>query len=1046
MLVVLGISATAFSGGFDHDPHPDWENPRMIGRNKEAPRATAVPFADVGSALAGDPKESPWHLSLNGKWSFNWSKNPASRPVDFFQSEYDVSAWDLIPVPANWQLHGYGYPIYTNVRYPWGEPDPPRVPHDFNPVGSYRRTFTVPEDWDDRQIYLSFGGVSSAFYLWVNGHEVGYSQGSRTPAEFNVTDYLKPGENMVALEVYRYSDGSYLECQDFWRISGIFRDVSLYSWDDLHIRDFEVHTDLDEDFRDADLGVDVWVRNLDSEARQFSIAAQIFDAEGTLVIGGLATSDSVGGGSETRVRLDHHLADPPKWSAEDPNLFRLVVTLSDADGSAVHSVSTNVGFREVEIAGGQLLVNGVAVLIKGTNRHEHDPDTAHVMSTEGMVRDILLMKQHNINAVRTSHYPDVPEWYDLTDRYGLYVIDEANIESHGIGYDPDTTLGNKPEWGKAHMDRTVSMVERDKNHPSIIIWSLGNEAGDGVNFTATSSWIRKRDPSRPVHYERAELGPNTDIYCPMYERIPQIVEYAKKFDDRPLIMCEYSHAMGNSNGNLKEYWDAFSRYERLQGGFIWDWVDQGLRQPIPGRPDEFYFAFGGAFEPPGVYHDDNFLMNGLVSADRVPHPGLLELKKLHQYIDISAVDLQQGKIEIANEFGFINLDKFKGFWELKGDGEVLASGRLPAVDVAASESQIVTLPLPDVAPQPGVEYWLDLSFRLADDTAWAKKGHEVAWEQFKLDLEADAVLMKTADMPSLEVDEDEGQISVSGDGFNLRFDIGTGTISSWIVDGAELVASGPRGNFWRAPTDNDRGNGMPKRCAQWKAATGNWNLASSAVNKVGPAKVEVRFNGAYPDVSSTNEVVYTVHGNGEIVVVHSFTPGKSELPELPRFGMQLVVPGGFETLTWYGRGPHETYWDRKVGARVGVWSGSVDDQFVDYSEPQENGNKTDVRWVSLTNDDGTGLIVTGEPLIAFSAHHFTTQDLETAKYSYQMRRRENITLNIDMQQTGVGGDDSWGARTHDEYTLWPEPMSYTFRLRPISADDPPAMELARQRR
>jgi beta-galactosidase len=486
IVIALGCAAAGCGGGFTHDAHPDWENPQMIGRNKEAPRATAVPFADVESALARDPEASPWHLSLNGEWSFNWSENPASRPVDFFQPEYDVSTWDLIPVPANWQLHGYGYPIYTNVRYPWGEPDPPRVPHDFNPVGSYRRTFTVPEEWNGRQVYLRFGGVSSAFYLWVNGHEVGYSQGSRTPAEFNVTEYLVPGENMVALEVYRYSDGSYLECQDFWRISGIFRDVSLYSWDSLHIRDFQVHTDLDERYEDAELGVDVWVRNLGDEAAKFTIEAQLFDAKSELVIDGLKNSATANADGEVKIRLEHHVTDPPKWSAEKPNLFRLVVTLEGSDGSVVQSVSTNVGFREVEITDGQLLVNGVAVLIKGTNRHEHDPDTAHVMSTEGMIRDILIMKRHNINAVRTSHYPDVPEWYDLTDRYGLYIIDEANIESHGIGYDPDKTLGNKPEWGKAHLDRTISMVERDKNHPSVIIWSLGNEAGDGVNFTANA--------------------------------------------------------------------------------------------------------------------------------------------------------------------------------------------------------------------------------------------------------------------------------------------------------------------------------------------------------------------------------------------------------------------------------------------------------------------------------------------------------------------------------------------------------------------------------
>jgi beta-galactosidase len=1042
-MMAVALMIIGCSGGERPPAHGDWENPQMIGRNKEAARATAIPFVDVDTALMRNPAASPWSVSLNGEWSFNWAENPAQRPAEFFRPEFDVSAWDLIPVPANWQLHGYGYPIYTNVRYPWGDPDPPRVPHDFNPVGSYRRTFTVPEEWVGRQVFLEFGGVSSAFYLWVNGHEVGYSQGSRTPAEFNITEHLVPGENMVALEVYRYSDGSYLECQDFWRISGIFRDVSLWSWDDLHIRDFEVRTDLDEDYRDAQLGVDVWIRNLGQENRDFMVEAQLFDAAGRVVIDGLTSSAESEADGEMKVRLETAVIDPPKWSAEEPNLFRLVVTLEDAEGAVIQAVSTNVGFREVEITGGQLLVNGVAVLLKGTNRHEHDPDTAHVMSTEGMIRDILLMKRHNLNAVRTSHYPDVPEWYDLCDLYGLYVIDEANIESHGIGYDPDKTLGNKPEWGKAHMDRTVSMLERDKNHPSIIIWSLGNEAGDGVNFTATSSWIRERDPSRPVHYERAELGPNTDIYCPMYERIPKIVEYAENHDDRPLILCEYSHAMGNSNGNLKEYWEAIYSHERLQGGFIWDWVDQGLRQPVPGKPDEFYFAFGGDFEPPGVYHDDNFLMNGLVSADRVPHPGLFEVKKIYQYITTAPVDLTRGKIEITNGYAFINLDAFRGSWELKADDEIIGSGELPVLDIEPFESRVFSVPLPTINPQPGVEYWLDLTFGLAEDQRWAERGHEVAWEQFKLDLAAEAPPLDLADMAPLTVNGNGGHPVVSGDGFSVRFDLEAGTIESLTVDDAELMRSGPRPNFWRAPTDNDRGNDMPERCAPWKAASRNWEVHTQSVERLGPAEVEVRFEGSFPDVGSTNVVTYTVLGSGDIIVESSFVPGGGELPELPRFGMQLEVPGGFETVTWYGRGPHESYWDRKVGARVGVWSGSVDEQFVDYSEPQENGNKTDVRWLTLTNNDGAGLLVVGAPQIAFSAHHFTTDDLENAKHSFEMEYREDITLNVDMQQTGVGGDDSWGARTHDEYTLWPESLSYAFRLRPMTASDRAAMELAR---
>jgi len=1043
---LMGILAAGCGAGPKPVPHPDWENPRMIGRNKEPARATAIPFADVETALAKDPAASPWVKSLNGSWRFHWSENPASRPVNFFEPDFDVGGWDEIPVPANWQLHGYGYPIYTNVRYPWGEPDPPRVPHDFNPVGSYRRSFTVPDGWDGRQVYLHFAGVSSAFYLWVNGHEVGYSQGSRTPAEFDITDYLQPGDNVVAAEVYRYSDGSYLECQDFWRISGIFRDVYLYSHADLHILDFEVGTDLDEDYRDAELSIDITLANLGGEERPVIVTGTLFNADGGVVFDDLEARSTAAAGGETVLRLARGMENPPKWSAEEPNLFRLVLSLADAAGTVIQAVSTNVGFREVEIRDGQLLVNGVAVLIKGTNRHEHDPDTAHVMSTEGMVRDILLMKRHNINAVRTSHYPDVTEWYDLTDRFGLYVIDEANIESHGIGYDPDKTLGNKPDWGPAHMDRTVSMVERDKNHPSIIIWSLGNEAGDGVNFTATADWIRERDPSRPVHYERAELGPNTDIFCPMYARIPEIVEYAENHDDRPLILCEYSHAMGNSNGNIADYWKEIYARAHLQGGFIWDWVDQGLRQPVPGKSGEFYFAYGGAFEPEGVYHDDNFLMNGLVSADRVPHPGLLELKKVYQYVHVEPVDLERGVIEVANGYAFMGLENLDGVWKLEGDGELVASGELGRLDVVAGESRRVKLRLPRLQRVAGVDYRLEVSFRLADDAPWADAGHEVAWAQFELGPRGVAGALDLAAMPPLVVYQGEDGLVIGGEAFAATFDLGAGSLSGYRVNGTDFVFAGPRPNFWRAPTDNDRGNDMPTRCALWKAASGSWEITSSEFDEIGPAEVQVRFTGRFPDVGSTNRVVYSVFGNGEIAVDVTFTTGDDELPELPRFGMQMEVVGGLETLTWYGRGPHESYWDRKAGARVGLWGGTVDEQFVDYSEPQENGNKTDVRWVTLTDSAGHGLLVIGEPLVSFSAHHYTTEDLETAKYSWQMERRDEIILSIDMQQTGVGGDDSWGARTHDEYTVWPEPLRYSFRLRGIGPDDTPAAELARVQR
>jgi beta-galactosidase len=1030
--------------GANPDAVPDWENPDMIGRNKEAPHATLMPFPDAAAASIGDKTGSPWFRSLNGEWKFRWSPNPDQRPVDFFRPDYDVGSWSEIPVPANWQLHGYGYPIYTNIRYAWGQPDPPRVPHDFNPVGSYRRTFTVPEDWSGRQVFVHFAGVDSAFYLWINGHRVGYSQGSRTPAEFDITRYLRPGDNILAAEVYRYSDGSYLECQDFWRISGIFREVYLYSVADLHVRDFQVRTHLDDEYRDAELGVDVWVRSSSDDARTFRVEVRLLDADGDPMFDPLSTTASSLAYGEVSVTLTQPVSNPVKWSAEDPNLYTLLLSLEDAEGSVVEVVTCKVGFRRVEIRDGLLLVNGVPILIKGTNRHEHDPDTGHLVSTDSMVRDILLMKRHNLNTVRTSHYPDVPEWYELCDAYGLYVIDEANIESHGIGYHPDRTLGNNPEWKKAHLDRTIRMVERDKNHPSVIIWSLGNEAGDGVNFTATSGWIRQRDPSRPVHYERAELGLNTDIYCPMYPSIHEIADYAQKYSDRPLIMCEYSHAMGNSNGNFKEYWDVILHHKRLQGGSIWDWVDQGLRRPVPGSPDETFLGYGGDFEPPGVYHDDNFLMNGLVSSDRVPYPALHEVKKVYQPVRVEPVDLASCTVAIANLYDFTNLNSLVGSWEVKADDEVLAEGGFPTLDIEPTLVREVSIPCPVPTPEPGVEYWLDLSFRLAEAASWADKGHEVAWQQFKLPVEIPPPPMDTASMPALDVTQTDHSAVITGDGFTVAIDKGTGTIGSFRYGGVELIRSGPRPNFWRAPTDNDRGNGMPVRCKPWKTASRNWSVDEVNVERIGASEIEVRVTGRFPDVDSSNTVSYTVLGSGDVIVASSFLPGDVRLPELPRFGMQMTVPAGFETMTWYGRGPHESHWDRKTGAVVGVYSGAVDEQFVDYPEPQENGNKTDVRWLSLTNPDGVGLLAVGMPLLSASAHHYTTEDLETAKHRFEMERRDFITLNLDLEQTGVGGDDSWGARPHDQYTLHPKPYRYSFRLRPLSSKDASAMKQARR--
>lgn len=1050
LLISIGLSQEAIY---------DWENPSVLERNRRAPHATLTAYPNTELALRGNPHNSPFFLSLNGTWKFRWVKKPADRNVDFYRTDYNDADWDTISVPSNWQMFGFGIPIYTNVPYPFGKADPPHIPHDNNPVGSYRLKFEVPDEWRERQVFIHFAGVESAFFLWVNGQRIGYSQGSRTPAEFNITPHLWGKRNTLAVEVYRWSDGSYLEDQDFWHLSGIFRDVFLFSTKDLHIQDFWIRTDLDEMYRNATLKMDVSIQNFSRRNRNCSLEVLLLEAGNKPVLQPVKKSVQVEAEGGTVLYIQHPVPNPKKWSAENPDLYTILLILKDEGGAIVEVVPWKVGFREVEIKGGQLLVNGVPILLKGVNRHEHDPDTGHTLSEESMIQDIKLMKQSNINAVRTSHYANDPKWYRLCDLLGLYVIDEANIESHGMGYHSDRTLGNDPEWQEAHLDRTIRMVERDKNHPSVIIWSLGNEGGDGVNFEATSAWIHGRDPTRPVHYERAGERPHTDIICPMYPPPERVQSYGLKDLDRPYIMCEYAHAMGNSVGDLKSYWDLIYEYKHLQGGFIWDWVDQGLRKQVPEEwiaksskaPDsassknDSFFAYGGDFGPPGTPSSGNFCMNGLVAPDRTPHPSLNEVKKIYQYIQFKPVDLIEGKLDIVNRFDFTNLREFECYWELKGDDEVISSGTLPGMDVAPGYGKRVTIPLKKPDLKPSAEYWLDLSFQLKEDTLWADEGHEIAWEQFLIPwVTPPETDINVADMPELITTEKEDSIEISGENFGIHFSKKEGTITSFRYQGVELVRSGPFPHFWRAPIDNDRGNRMPERCGIWRHAGRDRKILSVDVETIAPQAVRITVEKSLAANASPYTTVFTVCGSGDVLIEGRFEP-QGELPELPRFGMQMTLPPAFDSLVWYGRGPHETHWDRKEGARVGLYGGSVDDQFVDYSKPQENGNKTDVRWVALRNDRGVGLMAIGMSLLSVSAHHYTTEELEQASHSYKLARQPYVILNIDYKQMGVGGDNSWGARPRDWCTLWPEAYTYSYRLKPVSSEDTNLMVLGHQR-
>lgn len=1018
----------------------DWENPAVFKQNCEPAHCTLMPFPDKSTALNQRPQDSPFYLSLNGVWKFNWVPKPADRPVDFYRDDFNVAAWRDFSVPGNCEMAGYGVPIYLNFKYPFPA-DPPNIPHENNPVASFRRTFHVPPVWQGRQVFLHFGGVNSAMYVWVNGQKVGYSQDSKTPAEFNITKYLRSGENSLAVEVYRWCDGSYLEDQDFWRLSGIERDVFLFSTPDVHIRDFFALGDLDANYLHGQFRLVVEVKNYASPAEAYTLEVELLDPNEKTVI---KSQQPVQFEAEPqKISWEQPVVNPQKWTAETPHLYSLVLSLRDADQKVIEVVTCKTGFRKIELKDGQVRVNGQPILFKGVNRHEHDPLTGHVISEKSMLRDIELMKKFNINAVRTCHYPNDPRWYELCDQYGLYVIDEANIESHGMGYDPDKTLGNNPVWMAAHLDRTERMVERDKNHPSVVFWSLGNEAGDGVNFVATSNWIHQRDQSRLVHYERAEERAHTDIFCPMYAPIEFIGKYASQPQYRPLILCEYAHAMGNSVGNLQDYWNVIEKYKHLQGGFIWDWVDQGFEKTT--ADGEKFWAYGGDFGPEGTPSDSNFCLNGLVMPDRTPHPSLWEVKKVYQYIQVNEIEPLAGKFEVVNKYDFLNLIQFQGSWSLWADDQKIAAGELPPLELGAGMRQTIAVPIPEIRQKPGVEYFIHFSFTTKTDAPLLGKGHEVAWNQIQLPLNEPAPERKIDKMAKLTWSESPQHFNIKGIDFLIAFSKKQGTITSWQFSGKELIHSGPEPNFWRAPTDNDRGNKMHERCAVWRTAGKERQIARVALQAINDRQLKITVESVFAAAQSAMTTIYTIFGNGEVEVENQFKPGNSELPELPRLGMHLILPVEFDQMTWYGRGPHETYWDRKTGAAVAVYQGTVAEQYYPYSRPQENGNKTDVRWVSLTNQSGIGILAVGQPLLSVSALHNSIEDFATGLHTPDIKKRELVFVNLDYAQMGVGGDTSWGARTHPEYTLPAREYHYKFSLRPFNSKRESAMQLSKIR-
>ncbi|MCP5099710.1 MAG: DUF4981 domain-containing protein [Chloroflexi bacterium] len=1022
----------------------DWENPQIVGINKLPAHVDMVPFVDEPTALSGERSESPFYQSLNGRFQFQLVPTPHDAPARFYQEPFDAQGWNPIAVPGNWTVQGYDKPIYTNIQMPF-TPDPPFVPQD-NPTGLYRRSFTMPESWAGKRIVICFEGVESAFYLWVNGRSVGYSQGSRLPAEFDLTPFVHPGENSLVVKVIRWSDGSYLEDQDHWWMAGIYRDVFLYATPKTYLQDFFVRSELDTDYRDATLKVDIKIGHENgADLDGYTVGMQLYDENETAVFPHPITQSIEAHFHKiTQVTLTQNVVNPAKWSSEKPNLYTVVLTLTNGVGEAVHVARSRVGFRQVEVRGRELLVNGRPVLLKGVNRHEHDGITGKTVSEATMIADIKLMKQFNINAVRNSHYPTHPRWYELCDQYGLYVIDEANIEAHAL-YD---RLCHDPLWTHAFLERGKRMVERAKNHASIILWSLGNESGYGANHDALAGWIRRIDPTRPLHYEGAitrHQGQDwedghavTDITCPMYPQVQDIIDYANDpAGSRPLIMCEYAHAMGNSNGNLKEYWDAIKNHHGLQGGFIWDWVDQGLQ-----KVDEAgvaYWAYGGDFGD--TINDANFCINGLISPDRIPHPALHEYKKLLQPIAVEATDLAAGKIRVHNEQDFSDMAGIYGRYQLEINGVPVQDGVLPQLDILPGQSADIQLPFEPVRLAENEECFLTLHFQMPRETPWAEKGHLIAWEQFKIPFPVSKPTTdKLRDLSPLDVSETAVSLNISGPNGQLTFDKSSGQLTAWHYNNVSLLQEGPRLNIWRAPTDND---GIKSEASDMRKDLGNWlaagfdqltyELDTINVEQPHPHLVHVTMRLRISSHAFRNafghQQTYTIRADGEVRIANKVTVDPT-LPNLPRVGMTMQLPAGFEQVAWFGKGSHENYVDRCAGAAVGLYHGTVDEQYVPYIMPQENGNKTAVRWLTLTHDNGTGIHVTGDDLFEFSVHHYTANDFYQADHTNELVRRNHVILNLDHKQSGLGGH-SCGPMSLPQYRIQPHPFWFEFRIRMI---------------
>jgi beta-galactosidase len=1030
LATVMGLPVSAYAAP-DVSGRAEWEQPEVVAVNRLPMKATFFNYETVDKAVAGDMAASANYLSLDGTWKFAFSKTPETRPVDFYKPDYDVSGWGTAQVPGILQAQGYGTPIFSGAGYPFGANEP-FVKHEVNEVGSYRRDFDLPAGWDGRDVILHIGAAGAAYYIFVNGEKVGYSEDSKLPSEFDLTKYVKPGKNTISIELYRYADGSYLEDQDFWRLSGFERSVYLYAEPKTRLADYTVKGLLDKTYTDGVFSLEA---ELGGTKGSGTITATVYDGDvAVLKTSGRATT-------EAAAKLSGTIKNVKAWSAEAPNLYRMVIEYRDGKGKLISATSKKIGFRTVEMRNGEVQVNGKRVMIKGVNRHEHDPHTFRVLSPETTRKDMELMKQAHVNALRLSHYPNDPHVYDLADEYGLYVMDEANVESHtymamirDIDQRYKAQLGYKPHWYAAHLDRVSRMVERDKNVTSVIFWSLGNEAGIGPAFEKSARWIRDNDKTRLINFlghgtigEEHRPNDYVDIYAPMYDDIEKMADYAQ--DDRysqPMIQCEYAHAMGNSLGNLEEYWETIRAHKKLQGGFIWDWVDQSMiRKDDAGKE---YWAQGFDYAD-GSWEDTATIGDGVIQADRTPDPEYFELQKVYSPVVFEG-DPKSGKVMVVNRNDLIDLSAYDFGWKLERDGIAVKTGALDRVNAPAAGRSEIALDVGAVSYDPSAEYVLTLYATAKDDRMpGLSKGSSMGWTQFVMQAAKPAPVTRTG---SVKVARSAAQVELSAGPTRLTLDAKTGEIKSYTV-GGETLLSGGTPYFWRGLTDNDDGTGVATSHAIWKSLSEKRTLETLDVSEVGEVKVGWRVGAGSVKFTTT----YRLYGDGRLEVKADYVPVRDDLPDPLRVGMKFSSNPTLTNIEWYGRGPQESYWDRKTGAAIGLYAGKVADQYHDYIRPQESGNKTDVRWMALKTDAGAGLKVTGHQPLSANALAFPVEDLYLQpvgkRHSSDITPHGYGTLMIDAVQSGVGGDTGWNwvGRPLMKYRIPHAPLTYSFTISPV---------------